>query len=258
MFLALDPSRITNAGIAFICWSFMASAGYIFNDIMDIENDRNHPIKKNRPIASGDVSIKIAIVMAVLLMIISMVGAWYISLSGFIVLMTYTIVNWLYTIHLKKLRYLDIMILCLFYLLRLIMGGVVTEVELTPWFMITSTFVFLALSTHKRKMECDVIKEGKLSGRKYTVSDSQFLNIASIVLAFIAVVFLNLHSILVLNLVAYWEIIPTNLLSVYIVFQFFDGAENKVDDPVEKLLKSKEILIAIIIYITLYSIFLSR
>lgn len=238
-------------------WCLLASGVYVLNDLMDIEKDRTHPLKKERPLAAGSISVKQAWFIALLLLAIGLSSAFWFSIEGGLLLSGYLVLNWLYSVHLKKERFLDILLLASFYLLRIISGGVIGGIELTPWFIATSVCIFLALAVHKRKMECDVMGEGQLHGRAYHAVDSQFLHTLSLILAFSAVIFLNLHSILVLELSRAYEIVPLNLISFYILLKYFDHSKDRVDDPVEKLLKSAPLLIAAALFAAYYVFLIS-
>ena len=147
----LNPYLITPTCVAFILFSLSASAVYIFNDLEDVAFDRMHPEKRNRPVASGSVSMSEAYTwfssLALLSVLIGMV--WNVALGT--VLLGYLLLNVLYTKWLKKIVILDICCIALGFLLRLQAGAVVTGISLSYW-IIGLTFllsIFLALGKRR-------------------------------------------------------------------------------------------------------------
>ncbi len=247
------------AGLLGICaWSLMASAGYVLNDLSDISSDRLHPVKKKRPLASGNAKVKTSWKIAIAFIIMSlllMFGYDYIynhhllkpgelpSKAG-IIISIYAIVNWAYSNYFKKQRFLDIAILTSFYLLRIYLGSTITNTYLTGWFLATITLVFISMSFNKRKMECDVMKAGKISGRGYTLEDKGYLQILSIVFGFGSIIFLNLYTILEIDVKNEFSIAGLNLLCTYLLTVYLDDRKSlKNDDPVDKLMNNKSLIV---------------
>ena len=100
-----------NLIIGVVSFSLMASVGYIINDIRDIEKDRQHPNKKNRPLANGTAKIKISFILAIILFIISISLSLLINTAALFVLIAYFIINYFYSVKGKDIRFVDIMIL---------------------------------------------------------------------------------------------------------------------------------------------------
>jgi decaprenyl-phosphate phosphoribosyltransferase len=239
--------------LGFIAWSMMASVTYVFNDILDIENDRKHPHKRLRPLASGEVSIKKAWMIVALLLPSALLISFFINVSALGIILLYIVLNWAYSNYLKRTKFVDVFILSSFYILRIIFGAVIVDIELTPWFLITCIFIFLGISFYKRKMECSIMKEdGLISGRGYTTADKDYLYLLTIICGMIAVIFMNLHSILILGIKKPWEIIVINFLAIFILVKFFDDKKDTKDDPVEKLLSNKDIFICSFLLIAFY------
>ena len=183
----------------FVSFSLMASAGYILNDIRDIDKDRQHPVKKNRPLAAATIKVKNGFFLSLILIISSLGIAYSLGLKPLLVLAVYFIINWIYSAAIKSVRFLDIIILTSFYIIRLTYGATITQTELTGWFIITVTFTCLALSLNKRQMECYISKTEKIPGREYTTKDISLLQILSIGFGICSLVFLNIHSYFVLQ-----------------------------------------------------------
>jgi 4-hydroxybenzoate polyprenyltransferase len=230
----------------------MASVGYIINDIRDIEKDRQHQHKKNRPLANGTAKITTSFKIAIFLFIVSLYLSFLINISSFYVLIAYFIINYFYSIKGKGLRFLDIMILSSFYLIRVIYGALVVNVTLTGWFVATLTMIVFAISINKRFMELKISVQEKLPGREYTKEDETILHVLMINFSIAALVLLNLHAYLVLQIKMYYFYCAINLITPVIIFYYFDYSKNKSDDPVEKIIKNKGLLILSIVLVILY------
>ena len=144
--------------IAFIIFSFISSIVYIINDINDIEADRNHPKKKNRPLASGKVSIKNAILVLILLMILSISLIIYLynkTTNIFIILipLLYLILNILYSTKLKHIPIIDVAILVSGFVLRVYYGGIASNIEISSWLYLMIMFGSFYLGFGKRRNE---------------------------------------------------------------------------------------------------------
>ncbi len=170
----------SNAFLAFLCFSLMASLVYVINDCLDIENDRRHPKKCKRPLASGQLTIKSAIFIAILLLFFSVIPAITLadSLTLFYMLVGYFTLTSLYTFCFKKMVILDVLILAGLFTYRIVTGGVVLGIEVTPWLLAFSMFLFSSLAMAKRWIDLiDLQSSGKLesSGRGYQVDDRSVL-----------------------------------------------------------------------------------
>lgn len=241
-----------NLFIGVVSFSLMASVGYIINDIRDIEKDRQHPYKKNRPLANGTAKIKISFILAIILFIISIYLSLLINTAAFFVLIAYFIINYFYSIKGKDIRFVDIMILSSFYLMRVIYGGLVVDVPLTGWFVATLTMIVFGISINKRFMELKISVQEKLPGRGYTKEDETILHALMINFSLAALVLLNIHAYFVLQIQAYYFYCAINVITPGIIFYYFDYSKNKSDDPVEKIIKNKGLLFLTILLLILY------
>jgi len=242
----------TNLILGFISFSLMASVGYIINDIRDIDKDRQHQHKKNRPLANGTAKVKTSFILAIILFIVSMYLSFLINISAVIILITYFIINYFYSIKGKDIRFVDIMILSSFYLIRVIYGGIVVNVPLTGWFVATLTMIVFGISINKRFMELKISIQEKLPGRGYTKEDEPLLHTLMINFSVAALVLLNIHAYFVLQIQAYYFYCAINVITPGIIFYYFDYSKNKSDDPVEKIIKNKGLLFLTILLLILY------
>jgi 4-hydroxybenzoate polyprenyltransferase len=157
--LNLDSFLHTLAGAAL--FSLVASAVYIFNDIADLEADQQHPTKKNRPIASGIISLPVAWGIAVSLLAISFPLAYLLSPGFLLILVVYFSLNLAYSAKLKHIPLIDVLVLASFYLLRVISGTTLIEVKrFSPWLYVVTSLFALFIGFGKRRAEL-VLQTGK-------------------------------------------------------------------------------------------------
>lgn len=159
---------------AFFSFGLCASSFYIFNDLMDISSDRAHPKKKDRPFASGALSITTGIILIPLLLAGS-VGLSLLTEPGFFTaLVTYAVLTTVYSTTLKKIMVLDLLILSSFYTIRLFAGALATNVVISEWLLGFSMFLFISLGCVKRFSELYEMRkrdEVKAKGRGYVLDD---------------------------------------------------------------------------------------
>ncbi len=161
--LDLSAFLTTLAGAAI--FSLIASAVYIFNDISDSESDKQHPTKKNRPIASGKLPLKAAWAAAIILLIIALPLAYLLNPAFLAICLVYFILNLLYSAKLKHIPLIDVLVLASFYLLRVISGTTLIEVQrFSPWlYMVTSLFaLFIGLGKRRAELVLQYDSGGKV------------------------------------------------------------------------------------------------
>lgn len=137
-----------------ICFCLLSSSVYILNDLVDIEKDRQHPSKQGRPLPSGELNARFALTASVLLAAASLsVGLW-VNVAAGLVLVLYLLQNIAYSFWLKNLVIIDVMVLSLGFLLRVIAGVIIVDVErFSPWLYVCVTLLALFLSLGKRRQE---------------------------------------------------------------------------------------------------------
>lgn len=152
--------------IAFFCFAFIASSVYIVNDIMDVEKDRLHPEKSKRPIASGALSIRTAMLTGVFLLISALATAYRIAPLFAVILTVYLLINMLYCMRLKHVVIVDVMIIALGFVLRGFSGAVVVDIGVTSWFVLCTLLLALFLALSKRRHELALLEGDKHKQRK--------------------------------------------------------------------------------------------
>lgn len=168
-----------------ITFSLVASVVYIINDITDVEADRQHPTKRNRPIAAGKLSTPAAWAFAAILLLISFPIAYWLSSAFAFIALLYLALNLVYSKWLKHVVLLDIILLASLYVIRVAAGVALINVErFSPWIYIFTTFLALLMGTGKRRAELSEIADGPNAQRRvldgYTLSFlDQLITLAS-------------------------------------------------------------------------------
>jgi decaprenyl-phosphate phosphoribosyltransferase len=134
----------------FFCFSFVASAIYIINDYRDIEVDRNHPEKKNRPLASGAISVPVGFAVGAILLVGGIGLAYFINQYFLYIILMYLVINLGYSLGLKNISILDIMMVASGFLLRTLAGGFIVDVHITEWLLIMVFLGALFIALAKR------------------------------------------------------------------------------------------------------------
>lgn len=186
------------AGLAaFAAFSFVASAVYVFNDLIDIENDRQHPAKRDRPFASGEIAVSTGIVMIPLLLAVGFAVAATSSWKFVVLLAIYLAGTTLYSLALKRMMLIDVIALTMFYTLRVVGGAIAIAVPVSEWLAIFCIFIFFALAIVKRYAEIAVWRETgrtQVLGRDYSVADLPVLLALAAAAAVSAIVVFALYA----------------------------------------------------------------
>lgn len=155
--------------LAFIVFSLATSATYIFNDLMDAQLDRVHPIKKDRPIASGKLPINIALTTLVILVFTSILLSTQLNQLFTGLVLTYLVIQFLYSLGLKNLHVIDILLIATGFIIRVYAGAFVINAHLSVWFLLTVVSVSLFLAAGKRRAELNLVEAVAGATRKSLV-----------------------------------------------------------------------------------------
>lgn len=150
-----DEAYLTEGVLAFIAFSFVSSVVYIINDIFDADSDRNHPVKKFRPVAAGKISKSNAWIYAFFVLVPVFISAALLNTEFRLILAAYLVINFLYSVRLKHVVLIDLFIIAAGFMLRVIGGGLAINVEISSWLILTTMFVSLFLAVMKRRSELD-------------------------------------------------------------------------------------------------------
>ncbi len=149
----LELSSFFNSLFAFFIMCLLSSASYMLNDILDYENDRKHPVKKLRPIASGKISTQEASFLVFLLSSLGLILSLFFSLSLFAVSLAFLLLHFLYSLYLKNYPLYDIFSISFSFVLRALAGEVTTGFHIPIWLLLTIFFISLFMATVKRHAE---------------------------------------------------------------------------------------------------------
>ena len=192
--LALQSVRRTIAGFAL--YGLCASGLYILNDLLDLHSDREHPWKKERPFAAGEISIPEGLIVSSICLSVALAAGFFLDSRFGLVLSGYAALTMLYSLYLKKIALLDVFVLSSFYSFRILAGALISETPLSQWFLAFSLFFFLSLAMAKRYSELfhasDLVKAGN-SGRGYHTGDREVLLSLGVGSSFSAVVIFSLY-----------------------------------------------------------------
>jgi decaprenyl-phosphate phosphoribosyltransferase len=146
--------------LTFLCFCIASSGIYILNDLFDIEEDKAHPEKSKRPIASGKIKTQLAIYIMVILIITSLFFSFLLSVNLFFIIASYILLNFLYSKWLKHIAILDINIIAIGFVLRLLAGTAVTEIILSIWILLMTYLLALFLGIAKRRTDVVLAQDG--------------------------------------------------------------------------------------------------
>lgn len=160
------PLLLEKSIVAFILFCFLSSSIYIANDICDLENDRKHPLKKERPLPAGLISVQGAITFGVCLAVFVFVSAYYLNPVFFKICVLYFVTFIVYSLFLKNVVIVDVLIISCGFVMRAIAGAVVIDVRYSPWFMVCTFLLSLFLALAKRRHEILFLNENATAHRK--------------------------------------------------------------------------------------------
>jgi len=192
----LNVVPILRNAIGFVLYGLCASGLYILNDLLDLHSDREHPWKKERPFAAGEISIPEGLAASFALLCSALGVGLLLDVQFGLALFGYAALTMLYSLYLKKIALLDVFVLSSFYSFRILAGALISSTPLSQWFLAFSLFLFLSLAMAKRYSELlhanDLVASGN-SGRGYRVDDRELLLSLGVGSSFSAVVILSLY-----------------------------------------------------------------
>lgn len=246
--------NLENLLIAFLAFCAVASSIYIMNDIADAEQDRKHPDKKHRPLASGTVSRNTALFTLGILLALATVASLELPTAFQVTIATYAVLNAAYSFFLKHKLIVDVMILSFGFVLRVLAGGFAVGIALSNWIILCTFFGALFIGFGKRKNETDILQDESKQHRKvlenYTTS---FINQLLGTTAAMTIMSYALYTIDPLT-AKHFEtnnLVYTLPFVVYGVFRYFHLMYNRTagSDPTRVFSKDRPIQIAFIAWI---------
>jgi 4-hydroxybenzoate polyprenyltransferase len=246
----LEPFLRTLEGFFLFC--LISSAVYLFNDIADVEADRNHPKKKFRPIASGKLPIPVAVSVALLLIVVALPLGYLLSPVFALILGLYLVTNLLYSRWLKHVSILDVLIVSSGFVFRVGAGVALITVErFSPWLYMITILFSLYIGLGKRRAEMDLLAEGASAHRKvfegYTIPLlDQYITIVS----GMTIVAYSLYTFSAPNLPANHTMMLTIPFVVYGIFRYLQLIQSghAAGSPDEVALKDRPLQITVLLW----------
>lgn len=161
--------------LLFVAFSLVSCGSYVINDLLDIEKDRHHPTKRNRPLASGVISVRSAMVVCAVLLVAGLALSATLGWPSVAMLLAYLALTLLYSFVFKRLVVADVIVLAALYTLRIFAGAVAIEVPMSIWVTLTSVFMFFSLALMKRYSEFAKYDGEVSKGRGYLLRDRHAL-----------------------------------------------------------------------------------
>jgi 4-hydroxybenzoate polyprenyltransferase len=194
--IVLHPPSLAAAVLAFIAFSLVASAVYLVNDLADLEDDRRHPTKRLRALASGELPIATAIVLLPLLLAAAAFIAALLPWEFGALLVVYVAANLAYSLALKRAALVDVFVLAGLYTTRILAGAAAVEVPVSHWLLAFTMFLFLSLALAKRYVEVANVAaraEERVGGRGYLAGDGSLLGMLGTASGYLSVLVFALY-----------------------------------------------------------------
>ena len=245
-----EPFLRTLEGFFLFC--LISSAVYLFNDIADVEADRNHPVKKHRPIASGKLPVNVALITALLLTVIAIPLGFLLSPTFALILSSYLLINLLYSRWLKHVAILDVLIISSGFVLRVGAGVALITVErFSPWLYMITILFSLYIGLGKRRAEMSLLAQGASAHRKvfegYTIPLlDQYITIVS----GMTIVAYSLYTFSAPNLPENHTMMLTIPFVVYGIFRYLQLIQfgHVAGSPDEVALKDRPLQITVLLW----------
>jgi 4-hydroxybenzoate polyprenyltransferase len=247
-------SLLVRALLAALCVSLCASAGYVLNDLLDVEADRAHPTKRLRPFASGALPVRLGPVLFVVLLVSAFgLAAWQLPGKFSYMLGIYFAGTVSYSLYFKRRLLLDVLMLAGLYTHRILAGGIATEVPVSAWLLAFSMFFFLSLAFAKRHVEiAQLASDAKIVNRDYYRADAHMVASLGGASGYLAALVFSLYVENVAHLELYreprllWLVVPILLYWISRIW-IVTGRGQMHDDPVKYALRDGVSLICMLL-----------
>lgn len=151
------PQSVTAAAVAFGVFCLLSGAVYLINDLVDVELDRRHPVKRKRPLASGQLSPRMAVASTAIVVAVSLLGSFALGLRFGIVAVVYFVTMTAYTLALKNVVILDVLVVAFGFVLRAVAGALAIDVAFSSWLLVCTLLLALFLALAKRRHELTLL-----------------------------------------------------------------------------------------------------
>ncbi len=250
-FLKVD--LIVKSCIIFVAFCLISSCVYVMNDLVDIEKDRLHPEKCKRPIASGKISKKLAIVLFVLLLIFSVLCCCLLDRLCLLMVVSYFVLNVFYSLNFKNLAIIDVFCIALGFIFRVVAGCCAIKVLPSPLVILLTFFVSMFFTFTKRKLELELINNGEKCRKSLKSFDIQIANYFVLINAILSISFYFTYVLDETTIkraeseFLYLTAIPFTLIVFRLLLLIFTTKEK--DDPIHFIEKDSTIKALFLFYL---------
>jgi decaprenyl-phosphate phosphoribosyltransferase len=249
----LDPDSVLRTAAAVALFSLVSGCVYVLNDLVDVEQDRRHPQKRNRPIAKGTLPTSVARTFLVLAVPLCMGTALLLSPLYAAVLATYFVLNIAYSLRLKKIAYLDVLCIATFFILRVLAGAFAIDVEASPWLLACTFLLAMFLGFGKRAHELASSEEADQQRAALASYNLTGLRWSLHVLALLVVVVYVLYTrseqtIATFGTDALIYTVPFPVLGI-LRFIHLVTARHEAESPTEEMLRDPVFMLNIALYV---------
>mgnify|MGYP002785410055 CR=1 FL=1 len=234
---------------AFAAFSLASSAGYVVNDIVDVESDRLHPKKRLRPIASGKIGVAEAAVIAVITFALSAIISLWLGAGFLLIIIAYIALGLLYSLYLQRFTLIDCFVIATGFVLRIVAGGIASDTVVSNWLLLTTFLLSLLLALGKRRYELAVAEDDpaaqreSLSGYRVNFLDQAITILATTALVTYAIYVIEMGSQLFLVTVPF---------ACYGVLRYMYLVQSSISgDPTDSLLRDNHLLLCVLFWLIL-------
>ena len=238
-----DYHSLINVTFGFILYCLVSSSVYIFNDLLDLEEDKKHPLKKHRPLASGAISKRKAVFIMLLLCFFSSTSSFFLNFKFFLIISAYLLINIFYSLKLKHVPIIDIIIIALGFVLRVFAGAVIIDVEPSMWIILDTFLLALFIALAKRRDDYILYQKGVKARKSIDGYNLDMINAGMVVMACVAIVCYIMYTVSFQTLEKYHSS-KLYLTSFFVIVGFLRYlqiayVEKNSGSPAEIILKDK-------------------
>jgi 4-hydroxybenzoate polyprenyltransferase len=249
-----ETALLTRTVVAFACFCGLSSAGYLLNDTVDVEADRQHPTKRLRPIAAGQVPTGVALGLGLLLAVLGLVGCFAINLPLGGLAVAYAALTALYSVSLKHIVLVDVFGIAAGFVLRAAAGAVAIDVPISPWLYIATMLGSLLIALGKRRAELEVLGlEAAGHRRNLDAYSLEFIDQLILIVSSAALMTYALYTFSAENLPKNHSMMLTIPAVLYGLFRYlFLVREGSIGgSPEDLLFRDRPLLIAVLLWAVL-------
>lgn len=252
-----DLDSLENSLAAFFCFCAVSSGVYLINDLVDLEADQKHPLKKNRPLAAGKIQLRTAVFWAILFLILGIGGGFFINLNFGLAATCYLVLNLGYSWYFKKKVIWDVIFPALGFVIRVIGGAVAIQVVFSSWLLLCTFFLTLFLAIGKRKNEFLNVSGNSTRGvlASYSLSLLDQMSVVvlpSTLITYALYTFSSGHSVWLIGT------IPFVLYGLFRYLLIVDRKQESDDGPTDDLLMDRPLQITVLAWVVVVLIILIK